>query len=63
MKNIMPVIIVIVVIVVLLGVSGALYTIDETQQVVITQFGKPIGRPITIKCGNRLSEFSVNDHP
>jgi len=27
--------------------SGALYTIDETQQVVITQFGEPIGRPIT----------------
>ncbi|GAJ17258.1 unnamed protein product, partial [marine sediment metagenome] len=46
MKNIMPVIIVIVVIVALLGVSGALYTIDETQQVVVTQFGKPIGRPI-----------------
>jgi len=31
----------------LLAVSGALYTIDETQQVVITQFGKPIGDPIT----------------
>ena len=27
--------------------SGALYTIDQTQQVVITQFGQPIGRPIT----------------
>ena len=47
MKNIMPIIVVIIVIVALLGVSGALYTIDETQQVVITQFGKPIGRPIT----------------
>ena len=47
MKNIMPIIVVIIVIVALLGASGALYTIDETQQVVITQFGKPIGRPIT----------------
>jgi membrane protease subunit HflC len=47
MKNIMPIIIIIVVIVALLGASGALYTIDETQQVVITQFGKPIGMPIT----------------
>ena len=27
--------------------SGALYTIDETQQAVITQFGEPIGEPIT----------------
>ncbi len=26
--------------------SGAVYTVDETQQVVITQFGKPIGKPI-----------------
>lgn len=27
--------------------SGALYIVDETKQVVITQFGKPIGRPVT----------------
>ncbi len=27
-------------------VSGALYTVDETKQVVITQFGEPIGEPI-----------------
>ncbi len=27
--------------------SGAVYTVDETQQVVITQFGRPIGKPIT----------------
>lgn len=26
--------------------SGALYVVDETQQVVITQFGEPIGKPI-----------------
>jgi len=26
--------------------SGVIYTIDETQQVVITQFGQPIGEPI-----------------
>ncbi|MBN1353538.1 MAG: protease modulator HflC [Candidatus Omnitrophica bacterium] len=30
-----------------LVISGAIYTIDETQQVVITQFGEPIGKPIT----------------
>jgi modulator of FtsH protease HflC len=36
-----------IVLVVILFASGAAYTIDETQQVVITQFGQPIGRPIT----------------
>lgn len=35
------------VIIALLVISGALYTIDETKQVVITQFGEPIGEPIT----------------
>lgn len=34
-------------IIILFFASGALYTIDETQQVVITQFGEPIGKPIT----------------
>jgi membrane protease subunit HflC len=28
-------------------VSGSLYTVDETKQVIITQFGKPVGDPIT----------------
>ncbi|MFH1857581.1 MAG: protease modulator HflC [Candidatus Omnitrophota bacterium] len=27
--------------------SGAVYIVDETKQVVITQFGKPVGEPIT----------------
>lgn len=27
--------------------SGALYTVKETEQVIVTQFGKPVGRPIT----------------
>ena len=27
--------------------SGAIYKVDETQQVIITQFGKPIGEPIS----------------
>ena len=34
----------------LLFMSGALYIVDETQQVVITQFGRPMGDPI-IKAG------------
>ena len=28
-------------------ISGALYTVDETKQVIITQFGKPVGEPKT----------------
>ncbi len=47
MKTGISIIIGLVVLVMFLFVSGAIYTIDETQQVVITQFGKPIGRPIT----------------
>jgi modulator of FtsH protease HflC len=35
-----------VIFIVIFFASGALYTIDETHQVVITQFGQPIGEPI-----------------
>ncbi|MBU4304995.1 MAG: protease modulator HflC [Candidatus Omnitrophica bacterium] len=47
MKRILFILIGIAVIIIILGASGALYLIDETQQVVITQFGQPIGKPIT----------------
>ncbi|MCK5012684.1 MAG: protease modulator HflC [Candidatus Omnitrophica bacterium] len=47
MKNTINMIIGIVILLVILGVSGALYTIDETQQVVVTQFGKLVGQPKT----------------
>jgi len=36
-----------VIIVGLIILGGTLYTIDQTEQVVITQFGEPIGEPIT----------------
>ncbi len=38
---------IILLIIAALIVSGALYTVNEAQQVVITEFGKPIGKPIT----------------
>lgn len=38
--------VIVVVIVGLIVVGGSLYSIDQTQQVVITQFGEPIGDPI-----------------
>src|SRR5436309_3384649 len=31
----------------LCAVSGAFYTVNQTEQVIITQFGKPVGDPIT----------------
>lgn len=34
-------------IVLVLTVTGAFYVVPETEQVIITQFGKPIGEPIT----------------
>jgi membrane protease subunit HflC len=47
MKRTGVVIGVVVVIILLVLVSGALFTVREWDQVVITQFGKPIGDPIT----------------
>ena len=35
------------VIIVLIGLYSAAYTVDETEQVVITQFGRAIGAPLT----------------
>jgi membrane protease subunit HflC len=47
MKRVAVVFVLLVVLVVLLVVSGTLYIVDETQQVVITQFGEPVGEPVT----------------
>jgi len=41
------ILIIVPVIVVLIVLAATLYTVDETKQVVITQFGEPIGEPIT----------------
>ena len=37
-------IIIIPVIVALLLAFGGIYTVDETEQVVVTEFGKPVGK-------------------
>lgn len=47
MKNIFGQFSIMVIIVVLIIGSNAVYTVDETEQVVVTQFGEPIGAPIT----------------
>ncbi len=36
-----------VVLAILLVMSGAVYSVKETEQVIVTQFGEPIGEPIT----------------
>lgn len=47
MKKIFGAFIALVVLVVLLIVSGTIYTVREDQQVILTQFGKPVGEPVT----------------
>ena len=37
----------IVIAIVFIGIFSSIYIVDETEQVVITQFGKAIGQPIT----------------
>ncbi len=47
MKAFLTAVIVAVVAAFLVFVSGAAYTVDEREQVIITQFGKPVGDPVT----------------
>ena len=47
MKGFLSVVVVAVVVAFLVFVSGAAYTVDEREQVIITQFGKPVGEPVT----------------
>jgi membrane protease subunit HflC len=39
--------IIVVVFIVVLGLSGAFYVVNEAEQAIITQFGEPVGDPIT----------------
>jgi membrane protease subunit HflC len=36
-----------VVLLLLLVLSGAFYVVDQTEQVIVTQFGQPVGNPVT----------------
>lgn len=47
MKKVLSMIIVLTVVIVLAFVTGAIYIVSEINQVVITQFGKPVGDPVT----------------
>jgi len=43
----LSILLIVVAFVLFLGASGAFFTVPETEQVIITQFGKPVGEPIT----------------
>ena len=47
MKLILKILGILIVLVIILFISGVVYIVNETNQVVITQFGKPVGDPIT----------------
>jgi len=47
MKNAAFVALILVGLLVLLVLGGTFYIVDETKQVIITQFGEPIGEPVT----------------
>ena len=47
MKKAVGFIILAFVVTVLLFVTGTIYTVREDQQVILTQFGKPVGEPVT----------------
>ncbi|MEJ2765180.1 protease modulator HflC [Photobacterium sp. MCCC 1A19761] len=47
MKKFLPPMAVILLVFIMLAVKGTLYTVSEVEQVIITQFGKPVGLPIT----------------
>ncbi len=62
MKKVASLIAFLVILIPALFVIGAVYLVSETQQVVITQFGKPVGDPIT-KAGLHLKmPFIQNAH-
>ena len=46
MKHALGLVVAAVAAVVLLSFSGTLYVVNEIQQVIITQFGKPVGDPV-----------------
>ncbi len=47
MKNIKPIAIAGAVVAMVFTLMSTIYVVDETQQVIITQFGEPVGQPVT----------------
>ncbi|MFH1339264.1 MAG: protease modulator HflC [Candidatus Omnitrophota bacterium] len=47
LKTVIRVFVILVILVIAAFASGVVYIVDETKQVVVTQFGKPVGSPVT----------------
>lgn len=47
MKRIALIVVILIALGILLTIGGAFYVVTETEQVVITMFGKPVGDPVT----------------
>ncbi|MFH1678414.1 MAG: protease modulator HflC [Candidatus Omnitrophota bacterium] len=47
LKNVISIFVVLFILVIFAFMSGVVFIVDETKQVMITQFGNPIGKPIT----------------
>ncbi len=63
MKPVKAGVLVAVALLTLIVLSNALYTVRETEQVVITQFGKPVGRPISTPGLKLKTPFVQVVHP
>jgi len=46
-KRVVQGVLIVLVVAVLLGLAGTFYTLEEGQQAVIVQFGRPVGEPVT----------------
>jgi len=62
MTQIRIAVIVVVVLFAFVTLSSSIYTVRETEQVVITQFGKPVGKPISTPGLKMKTPFVQNIH-
>ena len=62
MKGILGIILILFGLVIFAFLSGAVYIVDESRQVVITQFGQPVGNPITTAGLNFKKPFIQQAH-
>ena len=46
-RSYLSVLVPVIAVALLLTGSGGFYTVDQTEQVIVTQFGKPVGEPVT----------------
>ena len=61
--KIAPAILGLVTIAVVFAVSGSLYTVSEVEQAIVTQFGKPVGKPIVTAGLKMKIPFIQEVHP